>query len=71
MPVISNVTSLATPNGQPCPNNAGITTRSAALKVRDSCRYKSVWDCLLSCNLCCWILLAMWCRCDTILISHV
>jgi hypothetical protein len=35
MPVISNVTSLATPNGQPCQNNVGITTRSAALKVRD------------------------------------
>ncbi|XP_069696002.1 zinc finger MYM-type protein 3 isoform X2 [Periplaneta americana] len=37
MPVISNVTSLATPNGQQVPNqNSGITTRSAALKVNNN-----------------------------------
>ncbi|PSN44626.1 hypothetical protein C0J52_10012 [Blattella germanica] len=36
MPVISNVTSLATPNGQQVSNNAGITTRSGALKVNNN-----------------------------------
>ncbi|XP_021933067.1 zinc finger MYM-type protein 4 isoform X3 [Zootermopsis nevadensis] len=38
LPVISNVTSLATPNGQqvPSPNSAGITTRSSTVKVNNN-----------------------------------